>query len=268
MTALPARGAAVPGLERGLNILRLFRRTRPSISPPEIARELAIPRSTVHRLVQTLEGMGFLRRLDHGGAYALGPAVLTIGFDYLGSLDIVQLSDPVLAQLRDSTNCSTHLAVRNGGDVVYLSRHATRGAVTSNVGVGSALPAHGTVIGRMILADLAPEELRALYGDTPLPRFTEQTPQTLAALEALLAEDRKRDYGISASFFERGVTSVAAPIRDHTGRVVAAINAVAVDPTLDAQFLHGRLKNEVCAAAVAISAMLGARAAPRQRFGT
>lgn len=275
MSAPQVIGSAVPGLERGLNILRLFKRARPSISPPEIARELVIPRSTVHRLVQTLEAMGFLRRLEGGGAYALGPAVLTIGFEYLGSLDIVQLSNPVLEQLRDATNCSTHLAVRNGTDVVYLSRHATRAGLTSNVSVGSALPAHGTVMGRVILADLTHEELAALYGDRPLPSFTEQTPTTLAALETLLAEDRQRGYAISASFFERGIVSVAAPVRDHAGRVVAAINAVAVDPALDVQFLHGRLKSEVCAAAAAVSAMLGARAvqaettpAPRPRFGT
>jgi DNA-binding IclR family transcriptional regulator len=252
--------AAVPGLERGLNILRLFRRGRAAISPPEIARELGIPRSTVHRLMQTLEEMGFLRRVEHGGSYALGPAVLTIGFEYLGSLDIVELSNPVLARLRDATNCSTHLAVRNGREVVYLSRHPTRAAVTSNVSVGSSLPAHGTVIGRMILAGLDHAELRAIYGDAPLLRYTEQTPTTLAALEDLLAEDRRRGYGVSTAFYESGITSVAAPVRDHNGRIVAAINAAAVDPALAPQFLHGALKDEVCAAAATISEMLGAPA--------
>jgi len=262
MTAERNPQAAVPGLERGLNLLHLFKRTRPTISPPEIARELGIPRSTVHRLVQTLAELGFLRRSGRGG-YALGPAVLTIGFEYLGSLDIVQLSNPVLARLRDETDCSTHLAVRNGTDVVYLSRHATRAAVTSNVSVGTSLPAHGTVIGRVILADLDHEELKALYGDRPLPRYTEQTPTTLAALEELLEEDRRRGYAVSTSFFERGVVSVAAPVRDRSGRVAAAINATAVDSAPDFATLHGGLKDQVCAAAAAISAMLGASASDR-----
>ena len=250
--------AVVPGLVRGLNILRLFKRTRPTIAPPEIARELGIPRSTVHRLVQTLEEMGYLRRTERGGGYALGPAVLTIGFEYLGSLDIVQLSHPVLERLRNETNCSTHLAIRNGTDVVYLSRHATRAMLTSNVSVGTALPAHATVIGRMALADLTPAELRALYGDGPLAEYSEQTPRTLAALEAMLVEDRRRGYAISTSYYERGVTSVAAPVRDRGGRVVAAINATAVDPALDQRFIQGELKDAVCAASAEISAMLGA----------
>jgi DNA-binding IclR family transcriptional regulator len=259
--------APVPGLERGLNILRLFKRTRAAVAPPEMARELGIPRSTVHRLVLTLEEMGFLRRVE-SGAYALGPAVLTIGFDYLGSLDIVQLSNPVLAGLRDETNCSTHLAVRNGTEIVYLSRHASRAAVASTVSVGSSLPAHATVIGRIILADLSETELAALYRGKRLERYTEQTPMTLPALATLLAEDRQRGYAISTSFFERGITAVAAPVRDQSGRVVASINAVAVEVSHDEPLLRGAWKDRVLAAAAAISAMLGAPGEAARRFGT
>jgi DNA-binding IclR family transcriptional regulator len=248
---------SVPALERGLNLLRLFRRTRPQIAPPEMARELGIPRSTAHRLVASLEEMGFLRRVEGGPGYALGPAVLSIGFEYLASLDIVALSNPVLARLRDETNCSTHLAIRNGAEIVYLSRHASRAAITSNVSVGSVLPAHATVIGRVMLADLDHAELQKLYGGKPLPSFTEQTPKTLAALEALLAEDRRRGYALSRAFFEVGVTSLAAPVRDASGRVVAAINAVAVDAERDAA-LSPDVTARVIAAAALISDMLGA----------
>ena len=265
--------AQVPGLERGLNILRLFRRNRTAIGAPEMARELGIPRSTVHRLVQTLEEMGFLRRAEHGGAYALGPAVLTIGFEYLGSLDIVQLSNPVLARLRDETNYSTHLAVRNGTEIVYLSRHASRATIASNVSVGSALPAHATVIGRVILADLGAAELAALYPGKRLKTYTEQTPPNLAALATILAEDRERGYAYSTSFFERGVTSLAAPVRDPSGKVVASVSAVTVDMALDEHFVRGALKDRVVAAAAEISELLGAsgRAEPMRlpkRFGT
>jgi DNA-binding IclR family transcriptional regulator len=258
--------AAVPALERGLEILRLFKRTRATISPPEIARDLGIPRSTVHRLVLTLERMGFLRRVERGAAYALGPAVLSIGFEYLGSLDIVQLSGAVLARLRDETNCSTHLAVRNGTDMVYLSRCASHAGITSNVNVGSVLPAHATVIGRMMLADLTRDELASLYGARKLEAYTEHTPTSFAALEKLLNEDRRRGHAISRAFFERGVTSVAAPVRDHSGRAVAAINAVAAGPAPD-DFVRGTLKDRVLRAAAEISAMLGAPEGEKQRPG-
>ena len=254
---------AVPGLARGLNILRLFKRSRPQITPPEMARELRIPRSTVHRLVLTLEELGFLQRVDGAGAYALGPAVLTIGYEYLAALDIVQLSNPVLARLHKETNLSTHLAVRNGAEIVYLSRHTQRATAISNVTVGTSLPAHATVMGRVMLADLSSTELRALYVKETLPPYTEQTPTTRAALEALLIEDRRRGYAVSTSFFEPGVTAVAAPVHDRSGRAVAAINVTAVDATLEARQLHGELKDRVLAAATEISSMLGAPAERR-----
>ena len=262
MTAGASR-YAVPGLERGLNILRLFSRSRRTISPPDMARELGIPRSTVFRLVQTLEEMGFLERLADGPGYALGAAVLTIGFEYLGSLDLVELADPVLARLRDRTGCSAHLAIRRGTDMIYLSRHASRAAISSSVNVGTALPAHATIMGRVMLADLSDDELRALYAGQPLARFTDQTPTSLARLRALLADDRRRGYVVSTAFFERGVSAAAAPVRDRTGRAVAAINVTAVDAALDPRLLDGEIKDRVCEAARALSTLLGAPAADR-----
>ena len=257
MTANGSR-YAVPGLERGLNILRLFSRARRAISPPDMARELGIPRSTVFRLVQTLEEMGFLQRAENGRDYALGPAVLSLGFEYLGSLDLVELANPILARLRDATGCSAHLAIRRDTDVIYLARHASRSAISSSVNVGTALPAHATIMGRVMLADLADGELRALYAGRTLARFSDQTPTSLAALRTLLVDDRRRGHAIGTAFFERGVSAVAAPVRDHTGRVVAALNVTTLDATLDARRLAGEIKDRVCAAAEALSAQLGA----------
>jgi DNA-binding IclR family transcriptional regulator len=258
MTSSTGTQTTVPGLERGLKLLRLFRRTRPSITPPEIAHELKIPRSTVHRLLQTLEEMEFLRRAEGGGAYLLGPAVLSIGFDYLGSLDIIQLSNPVLSQLRDKTQCSAHLAVLLGTEIVYLSRHASANAVASNVSVGTRLPAHATVMGRVLLADLSSSALHALYKGKPLQRFTPKTPTSVALLERMLIEDRRLGYVIGSSYYERGVTSVAAAVRDHTGKVVAAINVAIVDTLADESAFYGKITSETCAAAASISMMMGA----------
>lgn len=267
MTNIDPSRITVPGLERGLRILQMFSRTRTAIKPPEIAEELGIPRSTVHRLLQTLEELGFLKRSEDGAAYALGPAVLTLGFDYLGSLDIVQLSNGILSELRNETQGSTHLSVRNGTDIIYLSRHASSAALTSNVGVGTSLPAHATVMGRVLLADLSGAELRALYKDKRLQPYNENTPSTLAALERLLVEDRQRGYVISASYFERGISSVAAPVKDQTGRTVAAINVSLVAGVVNDKVFRGEIKERTVAAAAKISEMLGASmAGPRPAF--
>lgn len=251
-------GSPVPALTRGLDILRLFKRARPVIAAPEMARELGIPRSTVHRLTQVLEAMGFLQRTNGGRDYTLGPAVLTIGFEYLGSLDVVGLAEPVLMRLRDDTGYSAHLVTRNGTEIVYLSRYPGRTTISSTISVGATLPAHATVIGRVLLADLPPQDLRPLYPGSSLTRYTDQTPTTLAKLEVLLTEDRRRGYVAGTSFFEPGLTTVAAPVRDRSGRVIAAISVTALGVTIAPEVIHGALKDRVCAAAAAISAMLDA----------
>lgn len=256
-------GSSVPALTRGLDILRLFKRTRPIIAAPDIARELAIPRSTVHRLTQVLESMGFLQRTNRDRDYTLGPAVLTIGFEYLGSLDVVDLAEPLLTRLRDETGYSAHLVTRNGTEIVYLSRYPGRTTISSSIAVGATLPAHATVIGRALLADLPADELRALYAGHPMTGYTDETPTTVAKLEALLAEDRRRGYVAATSFFEPGLTTVAAPVRDRSGAVSAAISVTALGITIPPGVVHGELKDKVCAAANAISAMLDAPEGPR-----
>jgi len=130
---------SVPGLERGIGILRLFRRDRPYLTPPQIAVELAIPRSTVHRLLAVLVDLGLLRRADDS-RFALAAGVLTLGHECLASLDIVGVSRSALESLRDETGWSVHLAVRHGRSVIYLVRYASRAAVTTNIGLAHHCP--------------------------------------------------------------------------------------------------------------------------------
>jgi DNA-binding IclR family transcriptional regulator len=217
---------SVPGLERGVAILRLFRRGRPCLSAPQIAAELAIPRSTLHRLLAVLVDLDLLRRTDDD-RFALATGVLTLGHACLASLDVVGLADGVLADLRDATGWSTHLAIRRERSVVYLLRHASRAAVTTNITVGTTLPAHATLMGRMLLSALEPAALRSLYAGVELAARGPETPRTVPALETLIAADRERGYAVGQGFYERGVAAVAAPVRDRSLNVVAAINATA-----------------------------------------
>ncbi len=112
----------VPGLQRGLEILRAFSRDRHRIGAPELARELNIPRSTVFRLIQTLEYMGFLEKLSNGSEYRLSVGVLSLGFEFIASLEVTDLAGPLLEKLRDETGHSAHLAIRDGGDVIFVNK--------------------------------------------------------------------------------------------------------------------------------------------------
>lgn len=243
----------VPALMQGLSVLALFSRERPGWTAPEIAQDLGLSRTTVFRLLHTLQAGGFIARRDDERVYRLGPAMLSRGFVYLASLDVVEMARPILMDLRDATGMSTHMAVRDGREVVYVARFPATTTVNSTVQIGTRFPIHATVMGRMMICEWSDEELSALYPDPDLPAFTEQTPKTLAELRRLLAQDRERGFAVSQSFFERGVSSVAAPVRDDRGRVVATINATSVDNYIDPETMAGPIKDAVLAAAREIS---------------
>jgi len=228
----------VPGLERGIRILQMFNAGRRSIAPPEIARELGLPRTTVYRLVQALERLGLLERLEGGSSFRPGLAILSLGFECLASLDISELGRPVLDRLSEQTGLASHLVLRDGRDVVVVQKAQGKSPFASALQIGTRLPVHATVLGRMSLVDTSVEELETLF-DGEMPAYTEQTPQTVAALAAMLALDAKRGYAVSDSFFEQGISTIAAPVRDQSGLAVGSVNVTlrgtpAADPSFDA----------------------------------
>jgi DNA-binding IclR family transcriptional regulator len=256
----PAPRYNVPGLERGLRMLQLFDRAHRTWSAADMARALAIPRSTAFRLAQTLEFLGFLER--EGDRYRIGPSVLRLGFESIASLDLSELARPVVERLREESGLSSQLVIRDGREVVIVLKSAPPAAFASNVHVGTRLPAHATILGRMLLCDADDQTLQALYPEPALPRIGTGTPRTLAELKRLLREDRARGYGVSESFFEQGVSAVAAPVRDQSGAIVAAISVTAQRPSLEPDSLRERLVKLVVRAAAELSHRLNYRAAP------
>lgn len=248
-TADPRERYIVPALQQGLDVLALFTREQPALTAPDICAALNLPRATVFRLLVTLERAGYLLRGADERTFTLGPGLLNRGFTYLASLDLPQIAQAALQSLRDRTGLSAHLAVRDGREVVYIARVAAITTVASSVQIGTRFPVHGTLMGRMLILDMSDEELRQLFPEKTLPKITKQTPKTLAELKKLLVGDRELGYGISQSFFERGVSAVGAPVRDNAGHVVAAINVTAVDTHIDVDKLHGPIKDAVLDAA-------------------
>ncbi|WP_068085271.1 IclR family transcriptional regulator [Novosphingobium rosa] len=242
---------SAPALHRAVAILRLFRRDRAQMSAPEVVAASGLPRSTVHSLLGDLVALGLLRR-DGAGRFELDAGVLTLGYEYLASSGLTNLAAPVLEALRNETNWSTHLGVRQGRSIVYLSRFASRAAVTRNVAVGTSLPAHSTVMGRVLLSDLEPLALRDLYADHA---FGPNGIASLADLEQMLREDHARGHVASTGFHEAGVAVVAAPVRDASLQIVAAINATATGP---ASTDLSAITQAVARAAHAISRLMGA----------
>lgn len=217
----------VPALARGLTLLAQFNHQDRRLSAPELARRLSLPRSTVFRLLATLEAMGYVEKESGGHEYKLGLAVLRLGFDYLASLELTELGAPILDRLRDRIGLSCNLVVRDGRAVVYVAKSASSTPFTSSVKVGTRLPAHATVLGRVLLEDLDLDALRELYPETRLEAFSASTPATVDDLHALIQQDKSKGYVVQESFYEANMFTIAAPVRDHSGLVVAALGATA-----------------------------------------
>ena len=257
----------VPGLERGLRILGEFSRDEPVLSAPELARRLGVPRSTVFRLLVTLEGMHFVERTPDGRAYRLGLAILRLGFEYLASLDMVELGRPLLDRLRDDTGYAASLVVRDGRDVVYLHRSASRAPFATAVSVGTRLPAHATVLGHVLLGDLSLAALRALYPEPLLESRSRETPRDSAALFEQVQQARKRGWVLAAGFFEPHICTVAAPVRGQDAHVIAAIGLTVPGAEIAAD-KRAALVAQVCGAAAQLSALLDYRQQPDAESAT
>jgi len=258
----------VPGLERGLRILTEFSPREPVLGAPELSKRLGIPRTTVFRLLQTLESLGFLERADRDRNYRLGVAVLRLGFEYLSSLELTDLGLPLIEALRDATGLTTHIVIRDGRDVVFVAKAQSHAPVFSSVkvNVGTRLPAHATTHGHVLMGDLSLDELRALYPEKTLERFTKQTPATVEELYERVKDDAVRGFAISESSFENGISVISAPVRNDTGRIAAVITTTIPRPQIDASLLDGGLIDKVRNAAEQLSLRLNYRPSAESRY--
>jgi IclR family pca regulon transcriptional regulator len=212
-----------PGLVRGLSALQCFTPEAPRLGLTEIAKRLGVSRSAAFRTVYTLTQMGCLLHDARSNRYALGPGVLRLGYGYLATRQMVELAQPELERLRDRTGWSTHMGVLDGTSVLYILRAPAHSADASIVHVGSRLPVQATTMGRVLLADLSDDEL------TELHRRDRRQGGRLAGtgLRDWLAHGRLgrgEAVIVHAGDFEARIASAAAPVRDRSGRVVAAIS--------------------------------------------
>ncbi|MFM0093992.1 IclR family transcriptional regulator [Paraburkholderia nemoris] len=251
----------VPGLERGLKILTEFSPREPVLGAPELSKRLKIPRTTVFRLLQTLESLGFLERADKDRNYRLGVAVLRLGFEYLSSLELTDLGLPIIEALRNDTGLTSHIVIRDGRDVVFVAKAQSHAPIFSSVkvNVGTRLPAHATTHGQVLMGDMTLDDLKKLYPEPELERFTKQTPATIDDLYERIRDDAKRGYAVSESSFERGISVVSAPVRNDTGRIVAVITTTIPRHEIDASLLDSGLIDKVRRAADELSQRLNFR---------
>ncbi len=250
-------------LERGLAVLSAFGPARSHLGVSELAREVGLTRSTVHRYVSTLSALGYLEQDASTRKYRLGPRVLDLGFSAINSMELREISAPHLRELSDETGHTVNMAILDGADIVYIERCRSAREGQQNIDldlhVGSRLPAYCTSMGKVLLAFL-PEAERARRLDHI--ELTQRGPNTMTDTRTLRAElERVRDSGLAINNEELayGLRSIAMPVRGLEGEVKAAINLAVHRSMMSMEELVGRLSPSLRRAADRISARSGYR---------
>ena len=247
----------VPGLHRGLRVLEILGAAADPMSLSDIARSMEISRSSAFRLVYTLRQMDFIKEAEQKNTYTLGARVLNLGFAYLNQQPITSIARPHLAALRDKTGVSAHLSVLEGWDVLYLGSHQARTGFVSNMVTGTRVEAYATAIGWCLLSDFSDAELEAFCQGQQMPVITEHTPTDCVALKARVEQARQDGFVLSRGFREPGGSSIAVPVRDNTGRVVACVNISGPDSGFDFGKIDSFYLPETRATALRISREIG-----------
>ncbi len=218
----PDDGGYVQSLARGLAVIAAFDAEHPSMTLSEVARRTELSRAAARRFLLTLEHLGYVR--SDGRDFSLTPQVMRLGFAYLSSQSLPDVAQPHLQRLSARLQESTSVAVLDGDDIVYVARQATRRIMAVSIRVGTRFPAYATSMGRVLLAGFTPEQLRDYLDRVTLVPITPSTVTDPERLREELGVIGERGYAVVDQELELGLRSIAAPLHDGAGRVVAAIN--------------------------------------------
>lgn len=212
----------IASFEKGLRVLECFGTEKPRLSIAEVAEAAGLDRATARRCLLTLYKLGYA---DHDGKFfTLTPRILRLGMGALAALPLPQIVQPWLDQLSEQIGQSCSVSILDGQDIIYLARAAQRRVMSIGLMPGSRLPAHCTSMGRVLLAAQPEDTARAIVEASDL---TPRTAHSLTAPEDILAQIamvRTQGYAMVDQEVELGLRSLAVPIRDRPGKVIAALN--------------------------------------------
>jgi IclR family transcriptional regulator, pca regulon regulatory protein len=252
----------IEALARGLDVIRAFQPRQPVMSLAAVAGATGLARTTARRILLTLEQMGYVRPAD--GGFELTPRVLDLGMNYVLSRSRWEVARPHMERLVSRTHESSSIAQLDGPDIVYVARVAVPKIVALAVTIGTRFPAMQTSLGKVLLAALSPAEADRVLAE---PSRSGITPRIAVGPEeraAILREVRARGWALTDEELAAGIRSVAAPLRDGDGRVIASLNVNTHAAETPVEVLTGEHLPLLLQAAGAISADWAAcQAAPQ-----
>jgi DNA-binding IclR family transcriptional regulator len=243
-------------VDRVLEILEAFSIDAPELGVSELSRTTGLNKGTAHRLLSALERHRLVEQDGTTGRYHLGLRLWELGNRAVARLELPGPAMPALHQLSADTGETAHLAVLDDGDVLYIAKVESKRPLRIPSQVGRRLPPHCTGIGKVLLAWLPPAELDQLIRRRGLPRFTPYTICDPKDLQSELMLIRHRGYALDREELEQGLRCVAAPIRDRSAQVIAAISVAGPSVRVN-EGETPRLAEAVLHAAHSISRILG-----------
>jgi len=247
----------VPGLDRGLRVLEIVAKANNPLTIAEIAKKLDVSRSSAFRITYTLKHLGFLITDSSNKLYDLGPRVLSLGFFYLNGQDIIKIAKPHLEKLRDITEISSHLAIREGREVLYLDNIVSKSPFVSNISRGERRPIYASPLGWVLLGDMLDPKVIELFNNTSFKKMTNHTPENVNALIVRIRDARNLGHVVSRGYVHRGGSTITAPIFDETGAVAAVIDISGPDSGFNFDKIDSFYVPTVVGAAKSISRDLG-----------
>jgi IclR family pca regulon transcriptional regulator len=216
------RTESVQSMARGLAVIRAFDAEHSRMTLSEVARRTELTRATARRFLHTLVALGYTD--TDGREFWLRPRILELGYAYLSSLRLPELAASHLKALAAEVSESASVCVLDGGDIVYVARVPTHRIMSVSISVGTRFPAYATSMGRVLLAALSDPVAVELLGHTELKPLTRSTLTSTDSVMAEVAQVRRQGWALVDQELEVGLRSIAVPIHDAGGTVVAAMN--------------------------------------------
>ncbi len=229
----------IAGLAKGLAVLESFDTERQRLNATMAAERAGITRAAARRHLLTLAHLGYLE--TDGSYFWLAPKVLRLSGSYLASARLPRIVQPVLHRLAAQTGLSYSCVVREGREVVIVARsavHEQGERLAHGLHMGTRLPAHATSTGRVLLAAMSATELQQWLSTYELAKLTAHTVTDVQQLHTILDEVRRLDYCLALEEHELAIQAAAVPLRDMTGRTVAALNVVTSSRRMSAEVMR------------------------------
>lgn len=227
----------IQSLERGLAVIRAFSAKHPSLSVTEAAQATGYSRPAVRRILLTLTELGYAKFKN--GRFSLTPRILSLGYSYISSQSIWSNAHLYLEKLVEKTNESSSISILDEQDIVYVARIPTKRIMTISLNVGSRLPAYATSMGQILLAFLPDTALETYLSELETTQLTKKTIIKKDELRETLAKVRERGWSFVDEELEEGVRSIAVPLVNGEGQVIAAVNCSAHAGRISTELMQG-----------------------------